>query len=61
MFGIAMIPAVIQGIGMIFLPPSPRFLMLHKQESKVGTMWNDIFISKSILTYVTGYINCNQR
>ncbi|XP_076088552.1 solute carrier family 2, facilitated glucose transporter member 10-like isoform X1 [Mytilus galloprovincialis] len=34
MFVISVIPAVIQGIGMIFLPPSPRFLMLHKQESK---------------------------
>ena len=47
-----MIPAVIQGIGMIFLPPSPRFLMLHKQESKVGKMWNEIFISKYMLSYV---------
>ena len=52
MFGIAMIPAVIQGIGMIFLPPSPRFLMLHKQESKVGK-WNEIFTTKSTLPYVT--------
>ena len=53
MFGIAMIPAVIQGIGMIFLPPSPRFLMLHKQESKVGKIWNEIFTTKSTLPYVT--------
>lgn len=32
MFGLSAIPAVIQGIGMYFLPMSPRFLMLKKKE-----------------------------
>lgn len=34
MFGISIIPALIQGIGMVFLPASPRFLMLHRQETR---------------------------
>ena len=35
MFSLSAIPAVIQGIGMFFLPPSPRYLMLQKKEEKV--------------------------
>ena len=35
MFSLSAIPAVIQGIGMFFLPPSPRYLMLKKKEEKV--------------------------
>ncbi|XP_021374805.1 solute carrier family 2, facilitated glucose transporter member 12-like isoform X2 [Mizuhopecten yessoensis] len=34
MFGLSAIPAVIQGVGMMFLPKSPRFLMLKRQEAK---------------------------
>ncbi|XP_033738281.1 solute carrier family 2, facilitated glucose transporter member 10-like [Pecten maximus] len=34
MFGLSAIPAVVQGIGMMFLPKSPRFLMLTRQEAK---------------------------
>jgi hypothetical protein len=33
MFGLSAIPAVVQGIGMFFLPMSPRFLMLKKREN----------------------------
>ncbi|XP_045160564.2 solute carrier family 2, facilitated glucose transporter member 10-like isoform X2 [Mercenaria mercenaria] len=32
MFGLSAVPAVVQGIGMFFLPMSPRFLMLKKKE-----------------------------
>ncbi|XP_069128335.1 solute carrier family 2, facilitated glucose transporter member 12-like [Argopecten irradians] len=34
MFGLSAIPAVVQGVGMMFLPKSPRFLMLSRQETK---------------------------
>lgn len=34
MFSLSAIPAVVQGIGMFFLPPSPRYLMLKKKEEK---------------------------
>ncbi|XP_064626361.1 solute carrier family 2, facilitated glucose transporter member 12-like isoform X2 [Lineus longissimus] len=34
MFGISMLPAVVQGVGMFFLPPSPRFLMIKKKEEE---------------------------
>ncbi|XP_060062554.1 solute carrier family 2, facilitated glucose transporter member 10-like [Ylistrum balloti] len=34
MFGLSAIPAVIQGVGMMFLPKSPRFYMLKRQEAK---------------------------
>ena len=32
MFSLSALPAVIQGIGMFFLPLSPRYLMLKKKE-----------------------------
>ena len=35
MFSLSAIPAVIQGIGMFLLPPSPRYLMLKKREEQV--------------------------
>ena len=31
MFGLSTVPAVIQGIAMIFLPKTPQFLMICKQ------------------------------
>ncbi|XP_074642959.1 solute carrier family 2, facilitated glucose transporter member 10-like isoform X2 [Tubulanus polymorphus] len=34
MFGLSMIPAVVQGIGMFFLPSSPRFLLLQKKDQE---------------------------
>ena len=34
MFLLSGLPAVIQGIGMTFLPPSPRYLMIKKKESE---------------------------
>ncbi|XP_070556195.1 solute carrier family 2, facilitated glucose transporter member 10-like isoform X2 [Ptychodera flava] len=34
MFGLSMVPAVIQGIGMIMLPPSPRYLLIKKREDE---------------------------
>lgn len=39
MFVLSAIPAVVQGIGMFFLPKSPRFLMLRKkEEAAVGVL-----------------------
>ena len=35
MFAISVIPAVVQGVAMVFLPASPRFLMLKKKETQV--------------------------
>ena len=35
MFGISCIPALGQAIGMVFLPYSPRWLLLRGQEEKV--------------------------
>eukprot|EP00118_Oscarella_pearsei_P022192 m.253295 g.253295 ORF g.253295 m.253295 type:complete len:191 (+) comp40369_c0_seq39:195-767(+) len=34
MFGLSIIPAAIQGIAMIFLPPSPRYLMMKGKENE---------------------------
>lgn len=35
MFGLSGIPAFIQGVGMYFLPHSPRWLLLNGQDEKV--------------------------
>ena len=35
MFGLSGIPAIIQGVGMYFLPHSPRWLLLNGQDEKV--------------------------
>ena len=35
MFGLSGIPAFIQGIGMFFLPYSPRWLIVNGQDEKV--------------------------
>ena len=35
MFGISGIPALIQGYGVFFLPPSPRWLVCQGQDAKV--------------------------
>jgi len=35
MFGLCGIPAVVQGVGMFFLPKSPRWLVVKGQDTKV--------------------------
>ena len=35
MFGLSAIPAFIQGVGMFFLPHSPRWLIVNGQDEKV--------------------------
>ena len=35
MFGLSGIPALMQGYGVIFLPPSPRWLICQGQDAKV--------------------------
>lgn len=35
MFGLSAIPAAVQGIGMFFLPKSPRYLALMGREAEV--------------------------
>lgn len=35
MFGLSAIPAFIQGVGMFFLPQSPRWLIVNGQDDKV--------------------------
>ncbi|XP_019619677.1 PREDICTED: solute carrier family 2, facilitated glucose transporter member 12-like [Branchiostoma belcheri] len=34
MFGLSSLPAIAQGLGMVFLPPSPRYLIINRQEEK---------------------------
>ena len=34
MFGMAAVPAVFQALGMLFLPRTPHFLLLKRQEEK---------------------------
>ncbi|CAH1774013.1 unnamed protein product [Owenia fusiformis] len=48
MFGLSAVAAAIQGIGMIFLPQSPRFLMLKKQEQKARTVLQKLRCSNSV-------------
>lgn len=39
MFALSAIPAVVQGVGMVFLPRSPRYLMLKRREDEaVGVL-----------------------
>ena len=35
MFGLSAIPAMLQGIGMFFMPPSPRFLFMTGKPAEV--------------------------
>ena len=35
MFALSALPSIIQGVGMMKLPPSPRYLMLRNQQEKV--------------------------
>ena len=48
MFSLSAIPAVVQGIGMFFLPPSPRYLMLKKKEEKVVLKTQYLFLHESV-------------
>ena len=38
MFGLSGIPAVIQGVGMFFLPKSPRWLVVNGKDQQVLTL-----------------------
>ncbi|XP_038057015.1 solute carrier family 2, facilitated glucose transporter member 10-like [Patiria miniata] len=38
MFGLSIIPALVQGVGMFLLPPSPRFLMQKGRETQARTV-----------------------
>ena len=48
MFGIGVLPAIIQGVGMLYMPKSPRFLLLQQDDFQVQFSTNlfcDIFNS----------------
>ena len=49
MFGLSAIPAIIQGVGMWFLPGSPRWMLTKGREAQVQY----IFLSQR-LSSVTG-------
>jgi len=42
MFGLSAIPAFIQGVGMFFLPQSPRWLIVNGQDDKVLSYSDDV-------------------
>jgi len=42
MFGLSAIPAFIQGVGMFFLPQSPRWLIANGQDDKVLSYSDDV-------------------
>ncbi|XP_013380389.1 solute carrier family 2, facilitated glucose transporter member 10 isoform X2 [Lingula anatina] len=47
MFALSIVPALVQGIGMFFLPPSPRHLMLKRKEQQ----------AQEVLQKLRGYSN----
>ena len=42
MFGLSGIPAVIQGVGMFFLPKSPRWLVVNGKDQQVSTLTHSL-------------------
>ncbi|XP_043226858.1 solute carrier family 2, facilitated glucose transporter member 10-like isoform X1 [Amphibalanus amphitrite] len=51
MFGMAVVPAVFQALGMLFLPRTPHFLLLKRQEDK----------AEKVLQRLTGQQDVRQR
>ena len=45
MFGLSAIPAFIQGVGMFFLPQSPRWLIVNGQDDKVLLDSDDVVLN----------------
>ncbi|KAL4235583.1 hypothetical protein ACF0H5_003979 [Mactra antiquata] len=54
MFALSAIPAVIQGIGMFFLPMSPRFLMLKKKEDDASKVLKKLRGTNSVDKEISG-------
>ena len=53
MFGLSVIPAVLQGIGMFFMPPSPRFLFMTGKPAEVSILFITITQQLILLYFVT--------
>lgn len=54
MFALSAIPAVVQGIGMFFLPMSPRFLMLKKKEEAATMVLQQLRGTSKVETEIIG-------
>lgn len=54
MFVLSAIPAVVQGIGMFFLPKSPRYLMLKKKEESAVSVLKKLRGTSSVDTEIVG-------
>ena len=60
MFGLSAIPSTIQGIGMLKLPLSPRYLVLRNQNEKVQMLTTCIFTYIHLHTCVHAYTVCTR-
>jgi len=54
MFVLSAIPAVVQGVGMFFLPKSPRFLMLKKKEEAATAVLRKLRNTNKVDTEIIG-------
>ncbi len=47
MFGLSAIPAFMQGLGMLIMPPSPRYLHMQGKQAQVPTSYYKCCMDKS--------------
>ncbi len=48
MFGLSAIPALMQGLGMLIMPPSPRDLHMRGKQAQVGIMYSQVIVSWTV-------------
>ncbi|XP_014662710.1 PREDICTED: solute carrier family 2, facilitated glucose transporter member 12-like isoform X2 [Priapulus caudatus] len=48
MFGLSALPAICQGVGMLCLPRSPRYLMLHKEEQSAREVLQKLLATERV-------------
>ena len=61
MFGLSGIPTLIQGVGMFFLPHSPRWLIVNGQDEKVPAIIVNLNYRRHMYSYPTKKTQKSQK